>query len=107
MNEPCFDNSMIEQLKIILEGIGTFVHRKNVGDDYLRPTPVMITSNTLIWNICPQSKDAIMARLVRFYNNLQESPFLEPISKDLHPNWLNQFAIRFNLIDLIDLQLQK
>ncbi|CAL1286310.1 unnamed protein product, partial [Larinioides sclopetarius] len=33
---------MVETLKTILEGTGTFVHKKMSGDEYLHPTPVII-----------------------------------------------------------------
>lgn len=95
INEPYFDNAMIEQLKVILEGTGTFVHKKMSSDEYLRPTPVIITSNTKIWALAPGSKAAITARLIHLYDNLKSCPFLQDVTKDLHPLWLNHLADKF------------
>ena len=91
INEPYFDAAMIEQLKIILEGTGTgtFVHKKMSNDEYLRPTPVIITSNTYVWNLCPSTKGANLTRLIHFYDQLKACPIIENVSKDLHPAWLN------------------
>ena len=83
---------MIEQLKIILEGTGTFVHKKMSNDEYLRPTPVIFTSNNCVWNLCPIAKGAILTRLIHFYDEMKSCPLLENITKELHPVWLNIFA---------------
>ncbi|GBL80925.1 hypothetical protein AVEN_26333-1 [Araneus ventricosus] len=92
INESYFDQAMVKQLKVVLEGTGIFVHKKMTGDEYLRPASVLITSNSPIWNTCPQAKNAILARILRFYGDLKEAPFLAEIKKDLHPGWLLEFA---------------
>lgn len=84
INEPYFDSAMIEQLKIVLEGIGTFVHVKSKRDDWLQPTPVVITSNGPIWRYAKQEEQAIRARLVA-YENLTAQDQLKSLTRDLHP----------------------
>ena len=61
------------------------------NDEYLRPTPVIITSNSYVWNLCPSTKGAILTRLVHFNDQLKTRLILENITKDLHPAWLNLF----------------
>lgn len=95
INEPFFDICMIEQLKVILEGTGTFVHKKNTSDEYLRPTPVIITTNNDIWSHCLSAETAIRARCLRIYDNLKPCDFLKRIKKDLNPLWMSIFAIRY------------
>lgn len=95
LNEPYFDNAIIEQLKIVLEGTGTFVHKKNCGDEYLRPTPVIITSNNPVWSQCPNAEEAIRARVLRYYGNLKPCDFLKNVRKDLHPRWLPILSQRY------------
>lgn len=65
------------------------------SDEYLRPTPAIITSNTYIWNLCPGSKPAIMARLEHLYDNLKACPLLRNINKDPNPLWLNLSAQKY------------
>ena len=50
------------------------------NDEYFRPTPVIITSNTYIWNLCPSAKGAILPRLIHFYGGLKSCPLLENIT---------------------------
>lgn len=94
INEPFFDACMIEQLKIVLEGTGTFVHKKNCSDEYLRPTPVVITSNTPVWNMCVGAKEAIKVRCLSIYDKLKAAPMLKNVRKDLHPRWINLLLMR-------------
>lgn len=89
INEPFFDNCMIEQLKTVMEGVGTFVHKKNASDEYLRPTPVLITTNNHVWASCPSAEKAIKARCIAIYDNLKACPLLKSVRKDLHPRWIN------------------
>lgn len=84
INEPYFDVAMIEQLKIVLEGRGTFVHVKNKKDDWLQPTPVIITCNSHVWRHCRNEEHAIRNRCI-VYEGLRAAPFLEKCEKDLHP----------------------
>lgn len=95
INEPFFDNCMIETLKVILEGTGTFVHKKNCSDEYLTPTPILITSNNDVWVQCPNAEEAIRARCLNIYDKLKPCPFLKLVRKDLHPRWLNILLIRY------------
>lgn len=85
INKPHFDAAMIEQLKIILKGPGTFVHKKMSSDEYLRPTPVIMTLNTYVWSLFPGSKNAILSRLIHLYDDLKACPLLKDVTKDLHP----------------------
>lgn len=94
INEPCFDYTIIETLKAVLEGTGTYVHKKNSSDEYLRPTPVLITSNVPVWNMCSGAEQAIRVRCKRIYDNLKPCPFLKYVRKDLHPGWLTLLLIR-------------
>lgn len=94
LNEPYFDNCMIEQLKIVLEGTGTFVHKKNCSDEYLRPTPVMITTNNPVWINTPAAESAIRARCHTIYSGLKSADFLKYVRKDLHPDWVNLIFMR-------------
>nr|QVW56852.1 MAG: nonstructural protein [Emberiza spodocephala parvoviridae sp.] len=95
INEPYFDECMIEQLKVVLEGTGCFVHKKNNSDEYLRPTPVVITTNNDVWQSCPFSRKAIEVRCIRIYNNLKPCHLLKAIKKDLHPQWLSILAVKY------------
>lgn len=95
INEPYFDNCMIEQLKIILEGTGTFVHKKNTCDEYLRPTPVVITTNYDVWRTCANAETAIRARCIHIYKELKAAPFLRRVRKDLHPGWISHFILNY------------
>nr|QVW56858.1 MAG: nonstructural protein [Lanius cristatus parvoviridae sp.] len=95
INEPFFDNCMIEQLKVVLEGTGTYVHKKSAHDTYLKPTPVIITTNNHVWSHCPSAKKAIKARCLRIYDNLKPCDFLKRIKKDLHPHWMSLFCIKY------------
>lgn len=94
-NEPFFDSSTIEELKIVLEGTGTFVHAKNIKDQYLRPTPVIVTTNLPIWRNCPEAESAIRARCIAIYTHLKAAPFLAHVTKDLHPQWISLLSIKF------------
>lgn len=94
-NEPYFDVCMIEQLKIVLEGTGTYVHKKNMSDEYLRPTPCLITSNNYIWHMASGSEKAIRARCIAIYDNLRAYDDLAKVKKDLHPRWLNILCMRY------------
>ncbi|GBM71481.1 hypothetical protein AVEN_65379-1 [Araneus ventricosus] len=42
--------------------------------------------------MCPQAKNAILARILRFYGDLKAAPFLSEIKRYLHPGWLLEFA---------------
>ncbi|KAF8789558.1 Retrovirus-related Pol polyprotein type-2 like protein [Argiope bruennichi] len=95
INEPFFSNNSIEELKMVLEGTGCRVKCKGKGDEYLRPTPVLITSNVDVWCQCPEAKDAILARCLKIYDNLKPCPFLKNVYKDLHPRWLGILLIRY------------
>lgn len=95
INEPYFDECMVEQLKVVLEGTGTFVHKKNCSDEYLRPTPVVITANYPIWNTCLRSESAIRARCIAIYDKLKSCDMLSHVKKDLHPMWLSILAIKY------------
>lgn len=95
INEPYFDMCMIEQLKVVLEGTGTFVHKKNSSDEYLRPTPVLITTNNDVWNFAISAKDAIKARCLAIYDNLKPCPMLKKVKRDLHPQWLSILRIKY------------
>lgn len=94
INEPFFDHTSVEKLKVILECTGTYVDVKSKHGEFLRPTPVIITTNNPIWNQAPQSKDAIEARCLAIYDNLRSCPLLKNVTKDLHPNWINVLLIR-------------
>lgn len=91
INEPFFDLTMIESLKAVLEGTGTFVHKKNTSDDYLRPTPIIVTTNNHLWSHCPTAECAIRARCLRIYDNLKAADCLKNVNKDLHPAWILPF----------------
>lgn len=91
INEPFFDLSMIESLKAVLEGTGTFVHKKNTSDDYLRPTPVIVTTNHHLWSHCPSAEEPIRARCYHIYDNLIAADCLKYVTKDLHPGWILPF----------------
>ncbi|KAF8789384.1 Initiator protein NS1 like protein [Argiope bruennichi] len=95
INEPFFSSNSIEELKMVLEGTGCRVKCKGKGDEYLRPTPVLITSNVDVWCQCPEAKDAILARCLKLYDNLKPCPFLKNVYKDLHPRWLSILLIRY------------
>lgn len=88
LNEPFFDYCVIEKVKIIMEATGTYVPAKNRGEQYLKPTPVIITSNNDVWAQCPSAKGALLTRCRAYYNNLKSAPFLARVRKDLHPMWL-------------------
>ncbi|GBM13034.1 hypothetical protein AVEN_161223-1 [Araneus ventricosus] len=79
---------MIETLKTTLEGTGTFVHKKMTGDEYFRPTPVIITSNNYIWANSPGSREAILARCLHFYDDLKAFPLLKNCTKAQNPKWI-------------------
>lgn len=102
INEPFFDLCMIESLKTVLEGTGTFVHKKNTGDEYLCPTPVIITTNNDVWCQAPSAKDAIITRTHTWYNNLKPCPFLKDVTKDLHPRWISTLLLHDRKTNVID-----
>lgn len=89
MNEPVFDNVMIEKLKIVMEGTGTMVAAKYKDEQYMRPTPVIVTSNNHLWLSAPCAKEALLARCRAVYEDLQAAPMLKHVRKDLHPRWIN------------------
>lgn len=90
INEPYFDQAMIEQLKIVLEGTGTFVHIKMKNDDWLPPTPVLMTSNTDVWRYAQEEKTAVLNRC-HYYQKLRACEFLKEEGKRiLHPKtWIS------------------
>lgn len=103
INEPYIDNCMIEQLKYVLEGTGCFVHKKNSGDEYLRPTPVIVTANHELWRTCPQAKTAILSRYLAHFTGLRKADFLAKCQKDLHPGWIKLMCDKYiNAIDSDD-----
>lgn len=88
MNEPYFDNAMIESIKLVLEGSPTFVKIKCKDDDMLYRTPVILNTNAHIWTLTPAAEDAIRNRCFIF-ENLKAQPWLEDVGqKRLHPAWL-------------------
>lgn len=89
INEPYIDDCMIEQLKMVMEGLGCFVHKKNCADDWLRPTPVIVTSNPTLWTRLSH-EEAIRPRLIRYYENLKEFKRLKYVTGDLHPGCWKQ-----------------
>lgn len=98
LNEPLLDDTQIEASKEVLEGFGAFVPIKMKADGYLRPTPVIVTTNTPIWSYAPDQKGALMARCYTGYDNLKKMPFLKDVTKDLHPLWIKR---------VLDIQLEK
>ncbi|GFT84489.1 parvo_NS1 domain-containing protein [Nephila pilipes] len=95
INEPFFDSRCIEELKTVLESTGTLVKVKGKGEENLRPTPCVITSNQPVWIQCPSAKQAILDRTLRYYKDLKVCPFLKQVTKDLHPRWLGILLIRY------------
>ncbi|GBO16608.1 hypothetical protein AVEN_50382-1 [Araneus ventricosus] len=95
INEPFFTDSAIEELKKVLEGTGCRVKCKGKGDEYLRPTPVMITTNADVWCQCPAAQPAIQARCLKIFDKLEPCPFLKFVDKDLHPRWLGILSLRY------------
>ncbi|RWS00228.1 NS1-like protein [Dinothrombium tinctorium] len=49
MNEPVLDEVAIEGCKEVFEGTECYVPVKMKSDQFLAPTPVIITSNTYLW----------------------------------------------------------
>lgn len=90
MNEPFFDESAIESVKQVLEGTGCYVPVKNKADQYLRATPVIITSNTMLWQFNSQAKQPLLSRCFPGYMNMASCGFLASAKKELHPLWLER-----------------
>lgn len=88
MNEPYLDETSIEQCKQVMEGNGCFTPVKNKADQWLKPTPVIITSNTLLWQFNSQAKGPLLSRCFPGYRNMCACDFLKDSTKDLHPLWL-------------------
>lgn len=88
LNEPFFDLETIEKSKEILEGSGTFVPVKSKADQFLEPTPIIITSNTHIWAMNANAERPLRARCIDGYMKLVPANFLADIKKELHPLWL-------------------
>ena len=89
LNEPYLDLETIEKAKEILEGTGCFVSVKSKPDQFLEPTPVIVTSNTWMWSMNPAAERPLKARCISGYMELRSAPFLEQIKKELHPLWLD------------------
>lgn len=79
IEEPMITPEIAEQFKLVLEGAPTHVHVKMRGDAVLQPTPVLITTNSLLWRWCNSEMAAFQARM-RSYN-CTEAPFLKDIKK--------------------------
>jgi non-structural protein NS1 len=108
VNEPYLDEGAIEACKEIMEGNGAWVPVKNKPDQYLRPCPVLITSNTYLWAMNPQAKGSVLARVYEGYIDLKPAPFLEKINRELHPLWLDRavsecIAIDYGVAEEIEL----
>ncbi|RWR99609.1 NS1-like protein [Dinothrombium tinctorium] len=54
MTEPVLDEVAIEGCKEVFEGTGCYVPVKMKSDQFLAPTPVIITSNTYLWAYNPR-----------------------------------------------------
>lgn len=61
----------------------------------LKETPVIITSNHPLWDLCPNAKEPILARLIAYYNNLKSFPLLAEVQNDLHPHWIKPFSEKY------------
>lgn len=96
MNEPLLDETACEAMKEIMEGAGSFVRFKMKGDQFLKPTPVVITSNTLLWCMSPEAEGALRSRIYPGYENMASMPQLKNCKKDFHPLWLQK------AIDMVD-----
>lgn len=86
LNEPFLDEASIELSKPVFEGIPCSVPVKNKADQLLHSTPVVVTSNTLLWQMNFSQEPALRARMI-FVLNLQACDFLKDVSKALHPCW--------------------
>ena len=101
MNEPFLDESAIEATKEVLEGTGCYVPVKAKADQYLRSTPVLITSNTYLWQFNSQAKEPLLSRCFKGYLDMQTCDFLKLAKKELHPLFFEKaIATLFPVLDL-------
>jgi Parvovirus non-structural protein NS1 len=99
VNEPYLDEAAVESCKEIMEGNGAYVPVKNKPDQFLRSTPVFVTSNTYLWAMSPQAKGPLMSRVYPGYIDLKPAPFLKDVTKELHPLWLEQGVAEITAAD--------
>lgn len=90
LNEPYLDESSIEAVKEVLEGQGCYVPVKQKADQWLRSTPVIITSNTLLWQFNSQARNPLLSRCFPGYMNMRSCSQLAKAKKELHPLWLER-----------------
>lgn len=102
MNEPFLDETSIEQCKQVMEGNGCFTPVKNKADQWLKPTPVIITSNTLLWQFNSQAKGPLLARCFPGYRNMTSCDFLKDATKDLHPLWLKKAVATYQIAGFVE-----
>ena len=99
IEEPFLDETQIEACKEVFQGTGSYVPVKNKADQYLKPTPVIITSNTLLWQFNSKAKGPLLSRCFKGYLNMKPCDFLAKITKELHPLWIDVAMDRHGLKD--------
>lgn len=84
IDEPTITPLAVEQMKMIMEGAETYVKCKNVGDQPVMPTPVLMTYNSdLCRFVSSIDRDAIDARMIRY--ETKTAPFLKDWTGRLNP----------------------
>jgi hypothetical protein len=83
LNEPYLDESSVEAVKEVLEGNGCYVPVKQKADQWLRATPVIITSNTVLWQFNSQARQPLLSRCFKGYMNMVSCEGLAKMKKEL------------------------
>lgn len=85
IDEPTISPNSFEQFKLLLEGAGTKVRRKNKTDVELESGPILLASNRLLWeNLGPIEQSAILARTF-WVHDMKPCPMLKKVKGDLNP----------------------
>lgn len=91
-NEPNFEPSSTETLKLILGGDNCPAKIKYMGDKIITRTPVIITSNE---DVFPNT-DAFICRMKRYY--WKQAPYLQNYKKKPYPLCLYHLFKYYNII---------
>ena len=83
IEEPAITPVYAETMKKLLEGMEMEVPIKHSNAQTLSRTPVVFTTNSPIWHMCPGQKEAFLARSFIFH--MYPAPFLKNYTKRLNP----------------------
>lgn len=84
IEEPVIGPVQVEQMKLLMEGMGTYVKCKRIGDEFVERTPLLITHNDCLSRFVSSIDRAAMdTRMYHFETRTQ--PWLIEYTKMLNP----------------------